>query len=817
MKKITLLLCMIPFAFFAQNNVGIGTNSPKASAILDLESANKGLLIPRLKITDAATASPVTTPEKGLLVWNNFSAIANGNGVGFYFWDGSQWQMLGLDIEVDPKIATTTNKIVPFWNGTQLVNGTIYDHGTDGITIGSTANPEAKVDATQSNSTKKGAVLGRGVFDTYGVLGAQIHSGDFNMALPSNLLGTEAGVLGASLGTPSTDNIGVFGYSNGFGGRFYHENGKSDIMLAGTNSAFEVKNSRPNATAVVDVSQDVSSIGYNGTTVWQIFEAKKTGILTAVETYIKSPLPTAVTFTLEVYKGQGVGGVLLGSTTLSVSSTTYGYQTFNLGNSIKVDVFSKYTFKISHAGPSNYFIHLENSNVYSDGFSNFGITKDLRFKTWVEQMYPPESSLIVLNTNVGVGTTTPTSKLDVKGDIKFTKALKPNGNAGSNNQVLVSTGSSTAPFWSSLSSVSGGIWAANGSNAVKSTGNVGIGTSTPTSKLQIDNGRVEITSNNNATGTQNTGALEIGNSLRLSKNDVITNTGTTLYLQKNNSGDLYVGNGYFFVDGSTGNVGVGTVTPTKGQLQVQGTVSTTIGAYGYLSQGGGTFTAPGTAPENVSIYANHRIACGAIAVFSDQRIKNIKGISNASADLNTLMKINITDYTMIDVVENGNKPYKKVIAQQVAKVYPQAVSSGLTDVVPDIYKKAEFKNGWVVLENDLKVGERVKIITEKDAEIYTVTEAIKSKFKVDSKLNTNDSKLLFVFGREVDDFHTVDYEAIAMLNVSATQAQQKLIEDLQKKNQVLEARLEATAQNTNQLKAEMADIKAMLGLQASAK
>jgi hypothetical protein len=56
-----------------------------------------------------------------------------------------------------------------------------------------------------------------------------------------------------------------------------------------------------------------------------------------------------------------------------------------------------------------------------------------------------------------------------------------------------------------------------------------------------------------------------------------------------------------------------------------------------------------------------------------------------------------------------------------------------------------------------------------------------TRFRVDvfSIPNGQDSTV-FVYGREVNNFRTVDYEAIAMLNVSATQEQQRLIEAQQK-------------------------------------
>jgi len=54
---------------------------------------------------------------------------------------------------------------------------------------------------------------------------------------------------------------------------------------------------------------------------------------------------------------------------------------------------------------------------------------------------------------------------------------------------------------------------------------------------------------------------------------------------------------------------------------------------------------------------------------------------------------------------------------------------------------------------------------------------------------------VFVYGREVSDLRSVDYDAIAMLNVSATQQLKKdsdaAIVALQAKNAALEARLSA--------------------------
>ena len=69
------------------------------------------------------------------------------------------------------------------------------------------------------------------------------------------------------------------------------------------------------------------------------------------------------------------------------------------------------------------------------------------------------------------------------------------------------------------------------------------------------------------------------------------------------------------------------------------------------------------------------------------------------------------------------------------------------------------------LATDLKVSDRVRLIAEKEEGIHQVLEVRAGAFRTDFKPGTGK---VFVYGREVKDFRTVDYEAIAMLNVSAT-------------------------------------------------
>jgi hypothetical protein len=190
-----------------------------------------------------------------------------------------------------------------------------------------------------------------------------------------------------------------------------------------------------------------------------------------------------------------------------------------------------------------------------------------------------------------------------------------------------------------------------------------------------------------------------------------------------------------------------------------------------------------------TIWAKNNIVALAFNVSSDARIKDIQGRSDGAADLQTLLGIEVTDYRHKDAIGADKAPHKKLVAQQVEKIFPQAVGK-YTGVVPDIYRQASCAGGWVDLETDLKKGERVRLISGNSGGVYEVLEATQDTFRVDF---TADGGEVFVFGREVDDFRTIDYDAVAMLNVSATQ-------QLKKEND----------EEISSLRAEIAEMKAAL-------
>ncbi|MDP3723090.1 MAG: hypothetical protein Q8R91_06305, partial [Candidatus Omnitrophota bacterium] len=96
------------FAVEAGGNVGIGTTSPAATAILDLTSTTKGLLAPRMTTTQR---DAITSPAAGLLLYNTSTNAYN-------VYNGTSWGAVGggsgdvLTTSTNTFTATTASPIL---------------------------------------------------------------------------------------------------------------------------------------------------------------------------------------------------------------------------------------------------------------------------------------------------------------------------------------------------------------------------------------------------------------------------------------------------------------------------------------------------------------------------------------------------------------------------------------------------------------------------------------------------------------------------------------------------------------------------------
>ncbi|HNP24189.1 MAG TPA: hypothetical protein PKM63_04085 [Panacibacter sp.] len=134
MKKnllaLTTFFCVSTVAINAQNtfpangSVGIGTTAPNTSALLDVTSTSRGLLIPRMT---QAQRNAIVSPATGLFIYQT-----NGTA-GFYYYSGTTWTPVsgkGANTSLSNLVTTSINAaLLPKITAT-------YDLGSAGLKWG---------------------------------------------------------------------------------------------------------------------------------------------------------------------------------------------------------------------------------------------------------------------------------------------------------------------------------------------------------------------------------------------------------------------------------------------------------------------------------------------------------------------------------------------------------------------------------------------------------------------------------------------------------------------------------------------------------
>jgi len=147
---IFIFLIIMSKSGFAQN-VGIGTLTPDASAMLDVSSTDRGFLVPRM---DQAQRNAISSPVEGLLIYQT------DNSAGFYHFNGASWEKLSTDS--NNKWTTTGN--------TGTVNGTNFLGTTDDQAVDIRTNDVIRIRITTKGqievlNTGSSVFLGEGAGD----------------------------------------------------------------------------------------------------------------------------------------------------------------------------------------------------------------------------------------------------------------------------------------------------------------------------------------------------------------------------------------------------------------------------------------------------------------------------------------------------------------------------------------------------------------------------------------------------------------------------------------------------------------------------
>ncbi len=277
-------------------------------------------------------------------------------------------------------------------------------------------------------------------------------------------------------------------------------------------------------------------------------------------------------------------------------------------------------------------------------------------------------------------------------------------------------------------------------------------------------------------------------------------------------------------------VGIGTATPQAPlDVEIQSASSISAQFWAYNASGGQNVAESTASPNDapVSIRAAGTVRAAQFYAVSDVRIKEAVERSDQAADLKALLKLKISDYGYVDLVGKGNQRKKGLIAQQVKEVVPQVVADNNVDFIPNIYAMAK-KILWNSSEqqltitinqaHELQVGNVVRLIADQGAKEKAVIEILDDSSFIVGEWS-EPTEQLFVFGKQVDDFHTVDYDQVAMLGVSAIQALHDDVQDLRQEvrdlRKVNEDLKEQLSLEMSDLKAELAALKGVLCIQHS--
>jgi len=253
-----LIIFLFLFVFYSSatfSQVGILTDTPHVSSALDIESTDKGILIPRISLTnDLTSPSPVSSPALGLLIFNS----GVNQSLGFYYWDGSKWvstsfsttnwniygnsstsiqnNFLGTADNQDFAIRTNNNERVRIESdGQVMIGSTIPFYDSDLFTVQGNATQYSAINAYSPN--------GYGVFSqagSIGFLGKVNYEQGFGLwAENQNVDGYGAIIMGSNSGAYTLNSHSTALSAHGSDGIFCvgHSTNGIGIIAGGNNSS----------------------------------------------------------------------------------------------------------------------------------------------------------------------------------------------------------------------------------------------------------------------------------------------------------------------------------------------------------------------------------------------------------------------------------------------------------------------------------------------------------------------------------------------------------------------------------------------------
>ena len=409
---------------------GIGTTTPHASAKLDVSATNKGFLPPRVTLTSNTDATTIPSPAEGLLVYNLGSS---GLQAGYYYWNNANWATIATATSAGNGV--TASDMVKIYDG----NGNAPTINTSGVTFSVTSSGKYLFD-----------------FSTSATCGNCIVTLNFQVRDGSN----SNTVIGSDMQTSYSNNVHA------------EYNGKVEVnLLAG----------RSYNVLVTASSGNIYNNDYTRVYMKQV--AGNLPVTGQSVDYIQASLSANQALS-------AAGNIIFNTSSGAGITITSGG--FNL--------IANKTYKLEAAlggasGGYAYYGWVDNTNTLLSGGSIGAV-----MKAGTAYTDAPQDKAVVYFTPI----------VDTR---VFLRVYSLSGTLTAYAPSMSSNYSST---WANISQVGSSAfvnpWILSGTNTFNTTGNVGIGTATPTSKLNIEGGGVKLaTGFGNSTNRPSLNTSSIGN------------------------------------------------------------------------------------------------------------------------------------------------------------------------------------------------------------------------------------------------------------------------------------------------------------------
>jgi hypothetical protein len=268
---------------------------------------------------------------------------------------------------------------------------------------------------------------------------------------------------------------------------------------------------------------------------------------------------------------------------------------------------------------------------------------------------------------------------------------------------------------------------------------------------------------------------------------------------------------------SDGTVGIGTNSPSY-PLHITTTATSYTGSFAfYAYTGSATTTGVSTNNTDTSIYASSRVVASEFNAFSDSRIKkNILDVNDLSA-LNTLRLIQPKKYNYIDTRNKTNEPVWGFIAQQVRSVLEHSTIL-IKDFIPNIFQlatKSVNENNECILTVpnlitfDSNGTGKMKLISENEKTVFVT---IKNKLSTTQILINEylEENNYFIYGEEVDNFHSLNKDAIFTITTAAVQEIDRKQINQESKIEILENKINELQQKNINLETRLAILESLI-------